>query len=147
MLHRQHDAVAITVLRVPSERPTAAAPVHGSAKQRVVAVCSPSSGSYRRACLAGMPSFFSSIVYRARRLRYRARQHCVVASRRRDGWCVFDVAIRRRDEWTMRASARRGLADFLVAGPLEQPVADVPELQVELVVDVLGVLHLLDDGG
>src|SRR5438477_4124220 len=43
--------------------------------------------------------------------------------------------------------ALRRLADFLLVGPLEQPVPDVPELQVEFVVDVARVLHLLDDGG
>src|SRR5467141_393309 len=46
-----------------------------------------------------------------------------------------------------RLSLRRGLADLLLVGPLEQAVADVPELQIELVVDVLGVPHLLHDGG
>src|SRR6185436_227100 len=40
-----------------------------------------------------------------------------------------------------------GLADFLFVSPFQQTVADVPELEIELVVDVFHVFHLLYDRG
>ncbi len=61
---------------------------------------------------------------------------------------VFGVAA---DTRTSAAPARRpsplgrGLADLFLVAPLQQAVADVPQLQIELVVDVLDVLGLLDD--
>jgi hypothetical protein len=54
-----------------------------------------------------MPSFFSSIVRRPGRLRYRASQLCVVTSASAIGWRAFDVAAWRRDEWTMREFSAR----------------------------------------
>jgi len=54
-----------------------------------------------------MPSFFSSIVYRSPRVRYRASQRCVVAGPGGLAWYAFDVAIRRRDEWTTREFSAR----------------------------------------
>src|SRR5258706_13230582 len=62
-------------------------------------------------------------------------------------WRSIDVAKRRRDRRTTTRSALGGLADLLLVGPLEKAVPDVPELQVELVVDVARVLHLLHDRG
>src|SRR6267142_2614041 len=102
---------------------------------------------YQRARLAGVPSFFS---HRAIAVCTRAKPSAIAASGEmmsraagNHSWSVVDVALGRRDKRAMETSGEpalvtlslcRGLADLLLVRPLEQPVADVPELQVELVV-------------
>src|SRR5438067_12478071 len=60
---RGHHGVSSALRETDSK----AEPVHGSAKQGVVAVRSPSSAQYRRARLAGAPSFFLHCAHVARR--------------------------------------------------------------------------------
>src|SRR6266508_2051315 len=64
----------------------------------------------------------------------------------KSAWTAVDVALRRRDRRTT-STPRAGFPVLLLVRPLEKPVADVPELQVELVVDVPRFPDLLDDGG
>src|SRR5882762_3907704 len=46
---------------------------------------------------------------------------------------------------SLNSTLGRGLADFLLVGPFQQTILDVPELEIELVVHVLHLLHLFHD--